>query len=86
MKVNTQLFPSVNMVEGYVRSTRWQLDFALSINMTGLAPRRRTKNEEADPCDRPQKGEKGYITEEQVRHVRNQRPAYSDLLKKYEYQ
>jgi hypothetical protein len=24
--------------------------------------------------------------EEQIRHVRNQRPAYSDLLKKYEYQ
>jgi hypothetical protein len=54
--------------------------------MAGLAPRCRTKNEEADPCDRPQKGEKGYITEEQIRHVRNQRPASSDLLKKYEYQ
>jgi protein-tyrosine phosphatase len=24
--------------------------------------------------------------EEQIRHVRNQRPASSDLLKKYEYQ
>jgi hypothetical protein len=34
----------------------------------------------------PQKGEKGYITEEKIRHVRNQRPASSDLLKKYEYQ
>jgi hypothetical protein len=54
--------------------------------MAGLVPRRRIKNEEADPCDRPQKGEKGYITEEQIRHVRNQRPASSDLLKKYEYQ
>jgi hypothetical protein len=39
-----------------------------------------------DPCDWPQKGEKGYITEEQVRHIRNQRPASSNLLKKYEYQ
>jgi hypothetical protein len=39
-----------------------------------------------DPYDQPQKGEKGYITEEQVRHIRNQRPASSDLLKKYEYQ
>jgi hypothetical protein len=54
------------MVEGYDRSARRQLDFALGINMAGLAPRRRTRNEEADPCDRPQKGEKGYITEEQV--------------------
>jgi hypothetical protein len=66
MKVDTQTFPSVNMVEGYDRSARRQLDFALGINMAGLAPRRRTRNEEADPCDRPQKGEKGYITEEQV--------------------
>jgi hypothetical protein len=64
MKVDTQPFPSVNMVEGYDRSARQQLDFALSINMTGFASRRRTKNEGADPCDRPQKGEKGYITEE----------------------
>jgi hypothetical protein len=86
MKVDSQPFPSVNMVEGYDRSARRQLDFALGINMTGLAPRRRTKNEEADPCDRPQKGEKGYITKEQIRHVRNQQPASSDLLKKYEYQ
>jgi hypothetical protein len=72
MKVDSQPFPSVNMVEGYDRSVRQQLNFALSINMTGLAPRCRTKNKEADPCDPPQKGEKGYITEEQVRHVRNQ--------------
>jgi hypothetical protein len=54
--------------------------------MAGLAPRCHTRNEEADPCDGPQKGEKGYITEEQIRHVRNQRPASSDLLKKYEYE
>jgi hypothetical protein len=54
--------------------------------MAELVSRRQTKNEEADACHRPQKGEKGYITEEQVRHVRNQRPASSDLLKKYEYQ
>jgi hypothetical protein len=86
MKVDTQPFPSVNMVEGYDRSARQQLDFTLSINMAGLAPRRRTRNENADPCDWPQKGEKGYIMEEQVRHVRNQWLASSDLLKKYEYQ
>jgi hypothetical protein len=51
MKVNTQPFPSVNMVEGYDRSARRQLDFALNINMAGLAPCYRSRNEEADPCD-----------------------------------
>jgi hypothetical protein len=49
--------------------------------MSGPALCCHARNEEADPCDWPQKGEKGYITEEQVRHVRNQRPASSDLLK-----
>jgi hypothetical protein len=68
MKVDTQLFPNVNMVEGYDRSTRRQLDFTLGINMAGHASRR----QEADSCDRPQKEERDYITEEQVRHVRNQ--------------
>jgi hypothetical protein len=36
MKVDTQPFLSVNMVEGYDRSARRQLDFALGINMQGL--------------------------------------------------
>jgi hypothetical protein len=44
MKVDTQPFPSVNMVEGYDRSARRQLDFALGINMVGLASRCQTKN------------------------------------------
>jgi hypothetical protein len=86
MKVDTQPFPSVNMVEAYERSVRRQFDFAFGINMAGLASRRQTKNKEADPSNRPQKEEKGYVTKEQVRHVRNQRPTSSDLLKKYEYQ
>jgi hypothetical protein len=86
MKVDTQPFPSVNMVECYDRSARRQLDFTLDINMAGPALRRQARNEEADPCDRPPKGEKGYIMEEQVRHVRNQWLASSDLLKNYEYQ
>jgi hypothetical protein len=85
MKVDTQPFLSVNMVEGCDRSVRRQLDFTLGINMARL-PHRQTKNKEADPSDQPQKEEKGYVTEEQVRHVRNQRPTSSDLLKKYEYQ
>jgi hypothetical protein len=86
MKVDTQPFPSVNVVEGYDWSVRRLLDFVLSINMVGFAPRHQTKDEKADPCNRPQKGEKGYITEEQVRHVRNQKPTSSNLFKKYEYQ
>jgi hypothetical protein len=86
MKVDTQPFPSVNMVEGCDRSARRQLDFTFGINMAEPMPRRHARNGEANPCDQPQNGEKGYIMEEQVRHVRNQRPASSDLLKKYEYQ
>jgi hypothetical protein len=86
MKVDTQPFLSVNMVEGCDRSARRQLDFVLGINIARLAPQCQTKNKEADPSDRPQKEEKGYVTEEQVRHVRNQQPTSSDLLRKYEYQ
>jgi hypothetical protein len=54
--------------------------------MAGPAPYHYERKERADPCDRPQKGEKEYITEEQVRYVRNQRLASFHLLKKYEYQ
>jgi hypothetical protein len=86
MKVDTQPFLSVNMVESCDRSARRQLDFAFGINMAGPAPRRYARKEKADPYDRPQKGEKEYITKEQVRHVRNQRPASAHLLKKYECQ
>jgi hypothetical protein len=86
MKVDTQPFLSVNMVEVCDRSARRQLDFALDINMARLAPHRQTKNKEADPSDQPQKEEKGYVTEEQVRHVSYQRLTSSDLLRKYEYQ
>jgi hypothetical protein len=86
MKVDTQPFPGVNMVENDDRSARRQLDFALDINMAGVASRRQDKNKEADPSDRPQKERKEYVIEEQVRYVRNQRPTSSDLLRKYEYQ
>jgi hypothetical protein len=58
MKVDTKPFPSVNMVEGCDRSARRQLDFAFGINMAGPATRRHARNKEADPCDRPQKGER----------------------------
>jgi hypothetical protein len=86
MKVNTQPFPSVNMVEDADRTARRQLDFTFGINMVGPAWSRDEKKKRADPCDRPQIGEKDYITEEQVRHIRNQRPASTHLLRKYEYQ
>jgi hypothetical protein len=86
MKVDTQPFPNVNMVEGYDRPMHQQLDFTLGINMAGHASRQHTRRQEADSLDRPQKEEKDYITEEQVRHVRNQRPISSHLLRKYQYQ
>jgi hypothetical protein len=86
MKVDTQPFPNVNMVEGYDRSTRRQLDFMLGINMEGHTSRQQSSWQEADSRDRPQKEERDYITEEQVRHVRNQRPVSSHLLRKYQYQ
>jgi hypothetical protein len=71
MKVDTQPFPNVNMVEGYDRSTRRQLDFMLDINMAGHTSRQHSKRQEADSRDWPQKEDRDYITEEQVRHVRN---------------
>jgi hypothetical protein len=86
MKVDTQPFPNVNMVEGYDRSTCRQLDFTLGINMAGHTSRQHARKQEADSRDRPQKEERDYITEEQVRHVRNQQPVSSHLLRKYQYQ
>jgi hypothetical protein len=89
MKVDTRPFPGVNMVEGHrdtgERSARRQLDFSFDINMAGPL-RHRDKGKGASPRDRPQKGKKKYITEEQVRHVRYQWPLSAHLLKKYEYQ
>jgi hypothetical protein len=89
MKVDTRSFPSVNMVEGHrdagERPARRHLDFTFDVNMAG-PPRHRDEKEGASPRDRPQKGEREYITEEQVRHVRYQRSLSADLLKKYEYQ
>jgi hypothetical protein len=48
--------------------------------------RRHDEMEGASPHDRPWKGKREYITEEQVRHVRYRRPLSTHLLKKYEYQ
>jgi hypothetical protein len=89
MKVDTRPFPGINMVEGHrdtgQRSARHRLDFSFDVNMAGPL-RRRDDEKGASPRDRPRKGEKKYITKEQVRHVRYQRPISTHLLKKYEYQ
>jgi hypothetical protein len=61
------------------------LDFSFDINMAGPL-RCRDEEKGASPCDQPRKDEKKYITEQQVRHVRYQRPLSAHLLKKYEYQ
>jgi hypothetical protein len=49
-------------------------------------PRHHDEKEGASPRDRPRKGEREYITEEQVRHVRYQWPLCAYLHKKYECQ
>jgi hypothetical protein len=88
MKVNTRPFPGINMVEGHrdtgKRSARRRLDFSFNVKMAGPL-RRRDEEKGASPRDRPRKGEKKYITKEQVRHLRYQRPLSVHLLKKYEY-
>jgi hypothetical protein len=67
MKVDTRLFPGVNMVEGHMdageRSMRCRLDFTFDINMAGPL-RHRDEKEGASPHDRPWKGEREYITKE----------------------
>jgi hypothetical protein len=89
MKVDTRPFPGVNMVEGHrdtgERSAWHLLDFSFDINMAGSLWRR-DEEKGASPHDRPWKGKKKYITEEQVRHVQYQRPLSAHLLKKLEYQ
>jgi hypothetical protein len=89
MKVDIRPFPGVNMVEGHRDAGEWSarrhLDFTLDVNMA--VPQRLCDKEEGfSPRDRPQKGEREYITEEQVRHMRYQWPLSAHLLKKYEYQ
>jgi hypothetical protein len=89
MKVDTRPFLGVNMVESHrdagERSAQRQLDFTFDTNMAGPL-RSHDEKEGASPHDRPRKGEREYITEEQVRHVRYQQPLSAHLLKKYEYQ
>jgi hypothetical protein len=89
MKVDTRPFLGVNMVEAHMdageRSARHRLDFTFDINMAGPL-RHHDEKEWASPHNRPRKGKREYITEEQVRHVRYQYPLSVHLLKKYGYQ
>ena len=64
-------------------------NFAFQINMVGPARHRDEQRKEADSGKWPQdedESEQQHITEEQVRHIRNQLPASNRLLEKYEYQ
>jgi hypothetical protein len=78
-------------------SLRREPGFSLGVNMEGLGTRhgkdkaesshsRGKEKEEADPRDRPQYDDKRYLTKEQVRSVRYQKPLSTHLLNKYEYQ
>ena len=96
MKVDTQPFPSVNMVERN-HSVRRQLEFAFDVNMAGpvyhhgrdegeSSHRHGKEKEEAGPRDRPRYDDRRYFSEEQVRNMRYQRPLSTHLLNKYEWQ
>ena len=85
MKVDTNPFPSVNMVE-HGHSARRQLDFSLGINMAGAARRCSETDERAGSSNRARADDRQYVPEERVRHVRYQRPLSAHLLNKYESQ
>ncbi|KAK1573789.1 hypothetical protein QYE76_018241 [Lolium multiflorum] len=96
MRVDTQPFPDVNMVD-LSHCIRREPGFSFDINMAGLADRhskdkpesshsRGKDKEEADPRDRPQHDDRRYLTEEEVISVRYQRPLSAHLLNKYEQQ
>ena len=64
-------------------------NFSFQINMAGPVRRHDEQRREAVSGKWPQgQDEPGrqHITEEQVRHIRNQLPASDRLLEKYEYQ
>src|SRR6185436_16373560 len=88
MKVDSQPFPQANMVELSDLGPEGQ-NLAFQINMAGPIRRCDEQRREAASGKRPQdedKPEKQHVTEEQVRHIRNQLPASNRLLEKYQYQ
>ncbi|KAK1663697.1 hypothetical protein QYE76_051856 [Lolium multiflorum] len=95
MKVDMRPFPDVNMVD-LSHSIR-EPGFSFDVNMAGFVIRhgadkaesshsRGKDKEEAVPRDRPQDDDRRYLTEEEVRSVRYQRPLSVHLLNKYEQQ
>ncbi|KAK1695647.1 hypothetical protein QYE76_012344 [Lolium multiflorum] len=95
MKVDMRPFPDVNMVD-LSHSIR-EPGFSFDVNMAGFMIRhgadkaesshsRGKDKEEAVPRDRPQDDDRRYLTEEEVRSIRYQRPLSVHLLNKYEQQ
>ncbi|KAK1685968.1 hypothetical protein QYE76_046816 [Lolium multiflorum] len=95
MKVDMRPFPDVNMVD-LSHSIR-EPGFSFDVNMAGFVIRhgkdkaesshsRGKDKEEAVPRDRPQDDDRRYLTEEEVRSIRYQRPLSVHLLNKYEQQ
>ncbi|KAK1664743.1 hypothetical protein QYE76_052902 [Lolium multiflorum] len=93
MKVDRRPFPDVNMVD-LSHSIR-EPGFSFDVNMAGFVIRhgadkaesshsRGKDKEEAVPRDRPQDDDRRYLTEEEVRSIRYQRPLSVHLLNKYE--
>ncbi|KAK1608064.1 hypothetical protein QYE76_031737 [Lolium multiflorum] len=94
-KGNTRPSHGVNTVD-LSHSIR-EPGFSFSVNMAGLVNRHGTDKaesshsrgkdkEEAVPRDRPQDDDRRYLTEEEVRSIRYQRPLSVHLLNKYEQQ
>ena len=83
-----KLFPQVNIVELSDFGFEGQ-DLAFQINMVGPVRRHDKQKGDAASGKRPQDKrelEQHHVTEEQVRHIRNQLPASNRLLEKYQYQ
>ncbi|KAK1679175.1 hypothetical protein QYE76_040023 [Lolium multiflorum] len=86
-----------NSLAHMVQRLTAQPEFSFDVNMAGLVNRHGKDKaesshshgkdkEEADPHDRPHDDDRRYLTEEEVRSVRYQRPLSSHLLNKYEQQ
>jgi len=86
MKVDTKPFPQANMVELSDLGSKGQ-DLAFQINMVGPVRRHDKQRREAASGKQDRRElEQQHVTEEQVRHIRNQLPASNRLLEKYQYQ
>ena len=83
MKVDSQPFPQANVVELSDFGPEGQ-NLAFQINMAGPMHHRDEQRREATSGKWPQdedEPEQQHVTEEQVRHIRNQLPASNRLLK-----